>query len=206
MMHCEKEGFDQTPVRPQSLRTSMGLSEFDSAKLLLDHLGEIELDRPVSRIEKNWSMFSSDDRVNLIYSFSPYRLFSSDEFPGLHFNLALERSFDLPIPDDGLPIRNSINPVSYDASHLLHIVHKVYPGKRYVFWAVLIDKVTLLPVMMTRRPLLSAPGSAAASIIYVCSAICLDADVLVFAGIDDCSIGTWRVSKAEIDSNWVRIA
>jgi hypothetical protein len=205
MMHCEKEGFDQEPVRPQNLRTSMGISEFNIGKLLLNHLGEIELDRPSSRLEKNWAMFPTDNRVNIIYSFSPYRLFTTNEFPSLQFKFAFERNIGLPIPDDGVPVRNSINPIPYDSGHLLHIVHKVYPDKRYVFWAVLIDKATLAPKKMTRRPLLCSGSCAAASIIYICSAMRRDQDILVFAGIDDCSIGTWRIATADIDSQWAPI-
>jgi hypothetical protein len=206
VMHCDKEGFDRAPVRPQDLRTSMGIALVDIEKPLLTYLGGPILDRPVARTEKNWAMFSSGDRVNLIYSFNPFRLYSSDTFPDLHFTLAVEKDLNVPLPDEGLALRNSINPISYDSDHLLHMVHKVYPGKRYAFWAVLIDKKTLLPCRLSSRPLVTNRSTGGSAIVYACSAIVRDEEVLVFGGVDDCAIGTWRVPKADIDRHWISIS
>jgi hypothetical protein len=130
----------------------------------------------------------------------------ANAFPELDFNCICERDLQINLPDDGLPFRNSINPIPYDEQHLLHIVHKVFPTKRYVFWAVLIDKRTLQPTMITARPLLSARSSASASMIYASSATCLGDELVVFAGIDDCGIGAWRISKTELPQHWVSIA
>jgi hypothetical protein len=189
------------PVRPERLQTSMGISQFDVEGAQLRPLGSPVLDRPVARVEKNWAVFSAGGRVHLIYSFNPYRLFSAEAFPDLHFSSRTDRILKLPISQDGLYIRNSINPIPWDAGHLLHIVHKVFPDKRYVFWGVLLDRQSLLPAKITRRPLLT-DRSSFASITYVCSAICRDGDLLLFGGIDDCSVGAWRISRSELDSQW----
>ena len=45
----------------------------------------------------------------------------------------------------------------------LHIVHKAYSGKQYIFWGMLIDKATLAPIRMTARPLFRAGPSGSAS-------------------------------------------
>ena len=205
MIQLEEARDGRTPIRPEKLRTMIGLSLFKSEEPLLTYLGSPTLDRPVARMEKNWAMFSTGKLVHLIYSFNPYRLFSTDALPDLRFSCVLECRLNLPLLEDGLSFRNSINPVSYDEGHLLHLVHKVYPGKRYIFWAVLIDKMTLLPVKISRRPLLSAGSSAAASTIYACSAISRKDDLVVFGGIDDCAVGGWRIAKADLDRHWISI-
>jgi len=202
----DRDFHSRKPVSPETLNTSVGISRFDPEELRLTYLGSPILDRPIGRMEKNWAMFSTGRDVQFIYSFNPYRLFSAETFPDLRFNSTIERHINLPIPDDGLPLRNSINPVSYDASHFLHIVHKVYPDKQYVYWAALIDRTTLLPSKITARPLLRGIASAGASILYACSAIARDDDILVFAGIDDCSIGAWSIPRSELDRQWLSIA
>jgi hypothetical protein len=193
----------EAPVVPEALRTAVGISRFDPEERCLTYLGAPVLDCPVARIEKNWAMFSTAAGLQLIYSFNPYRLFSAPAMPGLRFNSVIEQALRLPIPDDGLTLRNSINPVLYDAVHLLHLVHKVYPNKQYLYWAVLIDRTTLLPVKISARPLLRGIASSGASILYACSAIVRAEEVLVFGGVDDCAIGAWRISRAVLDRHWL---
>lgn len=192
-------------VRPERLQTAVWISQFEPEKALLTPLGPPTLDRPIAPVEKNWAMFSTGDRLHLIYSFTPYRLFSCAAVSDLRFAAAIERPLDLPLPRDGLYLRNSINPIPWDEKHLLHIVHKVFPDKRYVFWAVLIDRHSLLPVKVSRRPLLSGKSSSA-SITYACSALCRADELLLFGGLDDCAIGAWHIPKAHLDSQWLAIA
>ena len=196
---------EEKQVHSERLRTSVGVSRFDVAGPLLTPFGPAQLDQPVGRTEKNWAMFSHRGRVHLIYSFSPYRLFTAQAFPDLRFALVAEKTLRFPLAEDGLRFRNSINPIPWDSHHLLHIVHKVYPEKRYIFWAVLLDNETLLPVQISRRPLVS-DRSGAGSITYVCSAVCDQEDLLLFGGIDDSSIGAWRVRKTALEPHWRPIA
>jgi predicted GH43/DUF377 family glycosyl hydrolase len=194
---------DSSLVRPERLQTAVWISRFEPEMAMLTPLGAPKLDRPVASVEKNWAMFSTGDRVHLIYSFTPYRLFSAT-VSELSFAAAVERPLRLPLPQDGLYLRNSINPIVWDERHLLHIVHKVFPDKRYVFWAILIDRQSLLPTKITRRPLLSGRSSSA-SITYACSALCQADELLLFGGVDDCAIGAWRMRKAALDSQWIAI-
>ena len=205
-INLDKHRRSGKPVFPETLEISVGISRFDLKEARLTYLGSPRLERPIARIEKNWAMFSTGRQVQLIYSFNPYRMYSAEAFPELNFTSTVEKVLRLPIPDDGLTLRNSINPVSYDSSHFLHIVHKVYPNKQYVYWGVLIDRTSLLPSRITARPLLRGIASAGASILYACSAIARDSDVLVFAGIDDCSIGAWSIPRPDLDRQWRSIA
>jgi hypothetical protein len=205
IMRCEERGFDRKPVRPQELQTAMGISRFEREQLSLTHVGTIGIDKPISHIEKNWALFVHNGRINLIYSFNPFRRFGAESLDGLLFRSECENILRLPMPDDGIPLRNSINPIDYDDEHLLHIVHKSYPEKRYVFWAVLIDKKNLLPTRITRRPLVSGPSALWKSIIYICSAAIRGDELYLFGGIDDCAIGTWRIAITALNKEWVSI-
>jgi hypothetical protein len=194
-----------SPVVPESLPAAVGVSHFDPESRQLTYLGAPRLDRSVGRVEKNWAMFSTGENVHLIYSVAPYRLFSCAKFPTLEFTATCERPVNLHLPDDALPVRNSINPVPYDATHYFHLVHKVYPTKQYVFWAVLIDRTTLLPVYVTDRPILRGTASARASILYACSAVVTDTDISLFGGVDDCSITSWQVSRSTLQRHWRQV-
>ena len=141
-------------------------------------------------------------QLYLLYSFKPYHLLRADRWPELDFATTLNQDLQLPLAKDGMPIRNSVNPVDYDAEHFLHVVHKVYPGKQYAFWAVLIGKETLLPRFISDRPLVCGWRSAPASIIYVCALVPRECEILVFGGLNDSSIGIWRVPRTRLHEHW----
>lgn len=193
-------------IRPETILSRVGLSRVDPEGARLEWLGTPNLGRPLARTEKNWAMFSLGNAVGLIYSFQPFRLFTTPDLVRLQFTAAGEHPVELPWPDDGLPFRNSINPIPYDPDRLLHIVHKVYPTKRYVYWAVLIDRTRLRPTHITRRPLLFAPLSVCASIAYACAATLEHDRLTIFAGIDDCGIGRWSMPRERLDSEWIELA
>jgi len=193
------------PLQLETMQTRVGVSRLDLRAGRLTWCGVPDLGRPLQRTEKNWAMFADNDRLFLLYSFSPYVLFASRNWPGLEFAPQREAQIALPFSGDGLPVRNSINPVSYDSDHWLHLVHKVYPGKRYSFWAVLIDKKTLLPVRSTVRPVVHGWKSHPAAIIYTCAAIVRDTDVMLCAGVDDCGTAIATISRERLDAEWVAL-
>ena len=190
------------PLQEASLRSSVGISRLDLASKKLTYLGSPKLDRPVSQNEKNWVCFEHLRQLYLLYSFKPYHLLRADRWPELDFATTLTQDLQLPLAQDGMPIRNSVNPVDYDAEHFLHVVHKVYPGKQYAFWAVLIGKETLLPTFISDRPLVCGWHSAPASIIYVCALVPRESEILVFGGLNDSSIGIWRVPRTRLREHW----
>jgi hypothetical protein len=190
-------------VRFDSLQIDMGISRVELESKNLTFLGTPKLDRSVAQIEKNWVFFENEAELYLIYSFHPYCLLRTKDWSNLAFETVRQRELQLPITDDQIDIRNSINPVDYDQAHLLHVIHKAYPNKQYIFWAILIQKASLLPVKISGRPLVRGWPSAPAAIIYACSAVVCADEILLFAGLDDSSSGFWRIPRSELDAHWV---
>ena len=190
------------PLQMQSLRVRVGISLVDLRAAKLEFLGFPHLDRTLSTVEKNWVVFAHNNEIYLVYSFYPYQLLRATRWPEMIFKTVIQAPLPLPFAGADCPIRNSVNPVDYDDLHFLHIVHQVYPYKRYVFWAVLIDKTSLLPTMVSARPLVRGWHSTSASIIYACSVVLRDADIFLFAGIDDSGMGFWRIPRSRLDSEW----
>lgn len=205
VMTSPRPALPRRPLRVEELQTRVGVSELDIEKRQLVWYGFPTLDRPLARAEKNWAMFTKGNQLFLLYSFAPYVLLAANNWPGLAFSTVVNRSFASPYGGDSLPLRNSINPVDYDDTHWLHIVHKVYPSKQYAFWAVLIDKQTLLPVKTTLRPLARGWQSYPASVIYLCSAIAGPKDIFLFSGLDDNATAVAKVSRLRLDAEWIPI-
>lgn len=185
-----------------NMRTRVGISRLDISQPALEWLGFPKIDRPLAKTEKNWAMFADDDRLFLIYNFSPYVLFSCTDWNALQFEPCVAAESSPSSSQDGLSFRNSINPIEYDARHFLHIVHKVYPGKQYVFWGVLIDRQSLHPISITRRPLVRNWHSASATILYVSGATADSETIHLFAGLDDSSTASISIPRALLNSEW----
>ncbi len=194
-------------VEASALTTRVGLARLEPDGDGLQFIGEPRLDRPTTRVEKNWAMFEAQGKVHLIYSFQPYRLLRADRWPTPEFTSVREQ--ELRLPPDTLPtasLRNSVNPADYDDDHLLHVVHAVFPTKRYVFWAVLIDKSTLLPVRVSARPLVGGWHSAPASIVYVTAVVAGPDEIEIYGGLNDSSVGRWTLRRDLLDANWQPLA
>jgi hypothetical protein len=196
---------DHSRLRLEALSTRVGISRLDIATKQLTWCGFPAIDRPLMRTEKNWVMFSHGDHVLLLYSFTPYVLLVARKWPDLNFSALIKAQGRLPIEGDEIPLRNSINPVDYDESHWLHVVHRVYPEKQYTFWGVLLDKRSLCPVRITRRPLMRGWHSSSTSITYTCAAIADASDVRFFSGLDDSATAVTRIERRRLDSEWIPI-
>ncbi len=193
------------PLRLERMKTRVGISLLDVKAKRLVWCGFPSVDRPLAQTEKNWVFFTAGDRLFLLYSFSPYILMSAQNWPGLNFKTFIETRLPLTLDGDGLALRNSINPVEYDDDHWLHIIHKVYPGKQYSFWAVLISKKDLLPTRISARPLVSGWHSVSASIIYTCSALVDGSHITICAGLDDSATAMATISRNRLDGEWIPI-
>lgn len=194
------------PVRLEHITSRIGLSRLDVDPFRLEWIGYPELGRPLARVEKNWVMFTEGERLFLLYSMSPYVLFECRDWNDLRFEVIIDESLALPFSGDGLSIRNSVNPVPYDADHWLHVVHRVYPNKQYTYWAVLIDRRTLRPVRVSSRPLVHGGASYPASIIYVCAVMAGADDITLASGIDDAATAITTFPRARLDREWVPIS
>jgi len=193
---------DTTPVKFGSSKIGVGISRLDLAARQLSFLGAPALDFPTGPIEKNWAMFDHQSELYLVYSFRPFHLLQAAKWPELQFKTICREDLAIPVAADGLKFRNSANPVDYDAKYFLHMVHKVYPGKKYSFWAVLIEKVSLRPTHISTRPIVCGWQSSPAAIIYACSLVVQKDQILVFGGLNDTGMGFWKVSRTELDANW----
>lgn len=197
-----EKGKLQRTLRLERLETRVGIAALDLQNERMEDLGTPRVDLPLGKTEKNWGFFGHQDAVYCIYSFQPYRVLKAVRWPELVFETVCARTLSLPEQWDCMATRNSVNPVEYDAEHYLHIVHHVYPGKHYVFWAVLIDKQSLLPCRISRHPLARGNWSAAASLIYVCAVVAQPEQILLLGGLDDSACGVWRIPRADLDADW----
>lgn len=195
----------EQPLQVELLRTRVGVSRLDLATPAFTWCGFPSVDRPLERTEKNWAMFADNTRLLLLYSFAPYVLLAAENWPGLKFTTVLESLCPMPVGDPALAFRNSVNPVPYDDEHWLHVVHQVYPGKQYVFWAVLLSRRTLRPLRASARPLVRAWHGCAASIVYVSSAVVDSTEVKLFAGLDDSTTAVVAVPRRRLDAEWVEL-
>lgn len=191
------------PLDISQLQTRVGISRLDPVSPAFKWCGFPTIDRPLDRTEKNWAMFADGDRLLLIYSFAPYVVLTAENWPELRFAPVLETAIKMPVGDPALAFRNSVNPVPYDDAHWLHVVHQVYPGKQYVFWAILINRRSLRPVRASARPLVRAWHGCAASIVYVSSVIADTAGIRLFAGLDDSSTAVAAIPRARLDAEWI---
>jgi hypothetical protein len=195
------------PVALDRLETRVGFSLLDPVRAELRFLGEPRLPRPLARTEKNWSCFSRGEELFLLYSPAPYRLYRCTDWDRLEFKEHLAADWSLPGSSPDLPpLRNSINPVLYDENHWLHIVHRVYPDKRYAFWPVLISRQTLRPVRSTRQPIACGAWSGGDGLLYLSAAVAAPATIELYFGAEDCATGSTRVSRRELDAAWLAIA
>jgi len=201
-----RNGAADEAVQLESLQIRVGISRVDTRENALTFVDSPAVDFPLNGMEKNWAFFEHQKALYLIYNFHPFHLLRATRWPELNFATVTRRRLAFPHGDDGVPFRNSANPVEYDQDHFLHMVHKVYPYKQYVFWAVLIDKTSLMPKMISAHPLVCGWKSAPASIIYACSLIVRNGEIIVFGGLDDSALGVWRIRRTELEENWVALA
>jgi hypothetical protein len=202
----EKPSERTKPVRfDESARITVAISRVDLAANEINFLGNPTVDCPTGPAEKNWAMFEHQNQLHLIYSFNPFHLLRARQWPRLDFETVTRQKLVLPHGDDRIPFRNSVNPVEYDESFFLHVVHKVYPDKQYSFWAILIEKSSLLPKKISACPLVCGWKSAPASIIYACSIVVRQDEILIFGGLNDSSMGFWKIAREKLDQSWIAL-
>ncbi len=190
-------------VELDRLETRVGFSVLDPVRAELRFLGEPRLPRTLGRTEKNWVCFSRDGELYLLYSPAPYLLYRCTDWERLEFKAQLEVDWQLPASSPELPpLRNSINPVPYDEDHWLHIVHRVYEGKRYAFWPVLISRQTLRPVRSTRQPIACGAWSGGSDLLYLSAAVAAPEIIELYFGAEDCATGHTRLNRRELDAAW----
>jgi hypothetical protein len=190
------------PVTLHKQISRVGLSEIDCDAGIMRFLGFPTPDFRTGQIEKNWAMIGNGETHRFIYSMSPFRVLEQNVSGRLEFRTIINRRLKLPFLPDGSSLRNSINPIDYDADHYLHIVHRMFPSKQYVYWGLLLDKRTLMPTHVTECPIARAGFSASCRILYLCSAVLSEAKLMLFCGVDDQGSGYWTLDRSVLDHAW----
>lgn len=191
------------PIALDQLETRVGFSVLDPLRAELRFLGEPRIPRTLGRTEKNWVCFSRGEELFLLYSPAPYRLYRCTDWGRLEFKEQMGADWSLPGASPDLPpLRNSINPVVYDAEHWLHVVHRVYPDKRYAYWPVLISRQTLRPVRSTRQPIACGAWSGGDGLLYLSAALAGSGFIELYFGAEDCATGHTRVDRRALDAAW----
>lgn len=181
-----------------------GLSRVDPETGRFDLLGPMHLDRPCARYEKNWVLFADGDRLLLIYSLSPYRLFELDQWSTRRFRLLIEADSVVPADADGR-LSSSANPIAYDADHYLGMCHCHDRGGIYHTWAIKISRASLRPVAVTDRPVL-AGGQATgklSNVVYPMAVTADEARVRFFFGEGDVACGWAELPRERLERHFV---
>ncbi|MBF0216419.1 MAG: hypothetical protein HQL30_05420 [Candidatus Omnitrophica bacterium] len=200
-------------------RCRQSISRVDVKENKFIGIGNPRIDRPVNMIEKNWCYFEHNEELFLLYSLDPYLLFKLADWETLEFKVFVDKAISIREKVNNylqvgkkIILSLSTNPISYDEHHYLMMVHKAYrlwPFCRlYVQWAMLIDKKSLLPVKVSRKPVFTgkyARGSVS-GVIYTTSVLCLKNDVLIFNGEGDSYLSYARLSRAKLNRYFVDIS
>jgi hypothetical protein len=194
-----------SPVVVEDLRCQVAFSRVNFPTAQLDFTGCPEVDSPTRPIEKNWAVMSHGDRLMLIYAVEPFHLLELEDWSQLRFRTLGRTAVSFPFSCPGQTLRNSLNPIDYDEKHWLHVVHRVYPGKQYCFWALLIDKERLQPTFALPRPLARGGQPFPASVLYLCSATATQEAIRFFFGVNDAGCGTAEVPRRTLDAQWRRL-
>ncbi len=187
------------------------LLELDVSKKTLSFIGSPQLHFPLNPIEKNWIYLEDKGRLLCFYSFSPYVVFYSLPQSPLDFTRLQQRDWghDFGALGDSLHrISFSVNPIGYDEGHVLSAIHKFDDGsgyRIYSHWAVLLDRFTLLPVKISRIPLIEG-GSARGrlpGIIYLMGVARRENGFIFSAGEGDDHSSVLEISKAFLEQHWI---
>ena len=190
------------------LEHEMLIGELDIENGSLKNISHIKTDFNVKKIEKNWVFFQNNNELYLIYSFSPYyRLMRLSDSKKWDFKTAIFRKNIFPFKNFYEKfISLSTNPIEYDENYFLLLVYyKNIQSLSYRFWGVLINKKTLLPEKITKKPLIKSPWLAwngKQRIIYVSSVAKNADDFILFFGIEDKESFYAKINKKKLDSCW----
>ncbi len=201
---------EKHPFRLEEIRFSMAISKLDIQACTLSFVSAITVDFAVTQHEKNWVFFEKDDELYAIYSAGPqFIILKLQDHSTWHMQTHLAIHVTWPrLPFLYGDLRCSINPIIYDDKHFLCVIHKKMPGPSYVFWAVLLNRVSLRPAFIASIPLVrwhSPFDMLSRKLEYITSAIAFPERIMFFAGVNDRKMASASVERAELDSCWVSI-
>jgi len=203
---------DDLRVPRPTMKGKQALAELDPEHCRLRYVGYPVLDFATSRVERNWGFFEHNEDLYLIYSFSPYILLRLADWEHLLFKTIVNKEMTINIESLNNYSRHmtsfSTPPIHYDDKHYIVFVHKRDDNHvRYAQWAVLLDKITLLPVKMTSLPVLQGirDKKFEKNVVNIVGIISQENDFVLFQGEDDLYSSYIRVPKKTLENSFVSI-
>jgi len=189
------------------------LSRLDTKSGELSFLGHPRVDFPTGMIEKNWLFFEHDKSLYLLYTVNPYRLLKLKDAKTHSFETIIHEDLGSAIKDIGgfgTMISFSTNPVEYDDDYLLFLIHQVERRGRerfYHHWGFLLDKRTLRPAKITKKPLFTGEGARGKrpGIIFVTSVLKRQNEFVFLLGEGDAYLTYTLLGKDKLDLIWKNI-
>lgn len=127
-------------------RTRPVISKINLQSKQLEHK-KIKVFKLLQSVEKNWLFFEHNSKLKFIYSISPFIIMSSDD--GYEFHKELIQKIPL---HKKYFWSGSTNPVSFDDNTYMFFVHYRDESKVYCHHLILMDKKTLLPILISENP------------------------------------------------------
>ena len=180
------------------------VAEFDLQTRRLGPPRLPNVDFPVGRVEKNWCYFQSGSRIILLYSFCPFRLLERESTLPLHFVTRIADRIPTSVEPHEMErverISLSTNPIDFDEKHILFFVHWRDGHGNYRHYGTLLDKATLMPIRLARRPLF-AGGRAIGlrpRVVYLMSVVRQGETFWFFLGEGDEHISFAQLAEGEL--------
>ena len=189
------------------------ISIFNEKEKTLQFCALPKVDYPLQDSEKNWVYKENGNQLLLFYSLNPYKVLVLKNEENFSFKTIINKMVSSKFTDPGgfgTLVSLSTNPIDYDDKYWLIVIHQIehkFTGRCYFHWAVLIDKLTLLPVKITSKPIFSGMGARGRTpgIRYISSVIKIENEILFFAGEGDVYLTVTKKSIVEINDLFVGI-
>jgi hypothetical protein len=191
---------------------ALGRLNLDSPGMMFYGLPSLEpaqeSDSPQSAIpsnfEKNWLIHSQGDDAWLFYSVQPWRIYLASESllrwrPWIECNLKLPASIPGPLRNSAPPFafetRGQSQPANTDQRLGLVVHHRRSGTYIYDQYLIVINAQSLLPILISRIPILSVNASALTSdhgfrkndgVCYVSSAVVVGEELRLYFNLFDC--------------------
>lgn len=172
-----------------------------------------QLDFPLQNFEKNWVYKAKGNDLVLFYSLNPFRVLKLEDEKRFTFKTIINQQFTNRLNDPGgfgTLVSLSTNPIEYNEKYWLLIIHQIkykISGRCYYHWAVLINKETLLPEKITRKPIFSGMGARGRTpgIRYISSILKHNNEILFFAGEGDVYVTVTKMPLKELASLFINL-
>lgn len=108
--------------------------------------------------ERNWSFYSVNNKIYLIYTIEPFIIFISED-NGLTFNMVHQLNYNIKwqnyISNNNVKFRNSCNPIDYDDHNMIMFFHlRDKKTQIYYHGIILLDKITCTIKKFSKQPIL----------------------------------------------------